>query len=84
MKKSKFLLLGSVASMAAIPFVAAKCGDTKEEENKKPGEKPGEGQTDSTPSTSTAVDLSKLDQTIQDQLNKLAKKDVKKKKFLQF
>ncbi|WP_237687794.1 variable surface lipoprotein [Mycoplasmopsis agalactiae] len=35
MKKSKFLLLGSVASMAAIPFVAAKCGGTKEE-NKKP------------------------------------------------
>nr|WP_237687774.1 variable surface lipoprotein [Mycoplasmopsis agalactiae] len=24
MKKSKFLLLGSVASMASIPFVAAK------------------------------------------------------------
>ncbi|MCE6115561.1 variable surface lipoprotein [Mycoplasmopsis agalactiae] len=34
MKKSKFLLLGSVASMAAIPFVAAKCGDTKDEEKK--------------------------------------------------
>ncbi|WP_233736073.1 variable surface lipoprotein [Mycoplasmopsis agalactiae] len=40
MKKSKFLLLGSVASMAAIPFVAAKCGGTKEE-NKKPAEMPG-------------------------------------------
>ncbi|WP_331696636.1 variable surface lipoprotein [Mycoplasmopsis agalactiae] len=39
MKKSKFLLLGSVASMAAIPFVAAKCGGTKE--NKKPAEMPG-------------------------------------------
>ncbi|WP_050899988.1 variable surface lipoprotein, partial [Mycoplasmopsis agalactiae] len=37
MKKSKFLLLGSVASMTAIPFVAAKCGDTKEDE-KKPAE----------------------------------------------
>ncbi|MCE6061929.1 variable surface lipoprotein [Mycoplasmopsis agalactiae] len=46
MKKSKFLLLGSVASMAAIPFVAAKCGDTKEEENKKPAEMPGGGQKD--------------------------------------
>nr|WP_307927640.1 variable surface lipoprotein [Mycoplasmopsis bovis] len=34
MKKSKFLLLGSVASLASIPFVAAKCGETKEE--KKP------------------------------------------------
>nr|WP_233751925.1 variable surface lipoprotein [Mycoplasmopsis agalactiae] len=45
MKKSKFLLLGSVASLAAIPFVAAKCGDTKEED-KKPAEKPGEGQKD--------------------------------------
>ncbi len=29
MKKSKFLLLGSVASLASIPFVAAKCGETK-------------------------------------------------------
>ncbi len=35
MKKSKFLLLGSVASLASIPFVAAKCGETKEEEKKK-------------------------------------------------
>ncbi len=35
MKKSKFLLLGSVASLASIPFVAAKCGETKEEEEKK-------------------------------------------------
>ncbi|MBT1383322.1 variable surface lipoprotein, partial [Mycoplasma bovis] len=26
MKKSKFLLLGSVASLTSIPFVAAKCG----------------------------------------------------------
>nr|WP_233751924.1 variable surface lipoprotein [Mycoplasmopsis agalactiae] len=40
MKKSKFLLLGSLSSLAAIPFVAAKCGDTKEEENKKPAETP--------------------------------------------
>nr|WP_307939093.1 variable surface lipoprotein [Mycoplasmopsis bovis] len=37
MKKSKFLLLGSVASLASIPFVAAKCGETKEE--KKPRQK---------------------------------------------
>ncbi len=43
MKKSKFLLLGSVASLASIPFVAAKCGETKEEEKKKPegDQKPG-------------------------------------------
>nr|WP_307927471.1 variable surface lipoprotein [Mycoplasmopsis bovis] len=34
MKKSKFLLLGSVASLASIPFVAAKCGETKEERKK--------------------------------------------------
>ncbi|WP_233742874.1 variable surface lipoprotein [Mycoplasmopsis agalactiae] len=46
MKKSKFLLLGSLSSLAAIPFVAAKCGDTKEEENKKPAEMPGEDQKD--------------------------------------
>ncbi|WP_233736812.1 variable surface lipoprotein [Mycoplasmopsis agalactiae] len=45
MKKSKFLLLGSVASLASIPFVAAKCGDTKDEE-KKPAEMPGGGQKD--------------------------------------
>nr|WP_307917089.1 variable surface lipoprotein [Mycoplasmopsis bovis] len=25
------MLLGSVASLASIPFVAAKCGETKEE-----------------------------------------------------
>ncbi|WP_331696825.1 variable surface lipoprotein [Mycoplasmopsis agalactiae] len=43
MKKSKFLLLGSVASMAAIPFVAAKCGGTKDEE-KKPADTQGRGQ----------------------------------------
>ncbi len=43
MKKSKFLLLGSVASLASIPFVAAKCGETKEEEKTKPegDQKPG-------------------------------------------
>ncbi|WP_233736930.1 variable surface lipoprotein [Mycoplasmopsis agalactiae] len=46
MKKSKFLLLGSVSSLAAIPFIAAKCGDTKEEDNKKPAEMPGGGQKD--------------------------------------
>ncbi|WP_280135722.1 variable surface lipoprotein [Mycoplasmopsis bovis] len=34
MKKSKFLLLGSVASLASIPFVAAKCGETKEEKRR--------------------------------------------------
>ncbi|WP_318033805.1 variable surface lipoprotein [Mycoplasmopsis bovis] len=43
MKKSKFLLLGSVASLASIPFVAAKCGETKEE--KKPeADKPADKQ----------------------------------------
>ncbi len=35
MKKSKFLLLGSVASLASIPFVAAKCGETKKKKRKK-------------------------------------------------
>nr|WP_307937768.1 variable surface lipoprotein [Mycoplasmopsis bovis] len=46
MKKSKFLLLGSVASLASIPFVAAKCGETKKKkkknQRKKQGEKTGE------------------------------------------
>nr|WP_318030514.1 variable surface lipoprotein [Mycoplasmopsis bovis] len=36
MKKSKFLLLGSVASLVSIPFVAAKCGETKEEKKPEP------------------------------------------------
>ncbi len=34
MKKSKFLLLGSVASLASIPFVAAKCGKPKKKETR--------------------------------------------------
>ncbi len=38
MKKSKFLLLGSVASLASIPFVAAKCGETKEEKKNLEGD----------------------------------------------
>ncbi len=49
MKKSKFLLLGSVASLASIPFVAAKCGETKEEkkpEADKPAEKPSDKPSD--------------------------------------
>ncbi len=41
MKKSKFLLLGSVASLASIPFVAAKCGETKEEKKPEGDQKPG-------------------------------------------
>ncbi len=41
MKKSKFLLLGSVASLASIPFVAAKCGETKEEKETRARQKPG-------------------------------------------
>ncbi|WP_233736922.1 variable surface lipoprotein [Mycoplasmopsis agalactiae] len=45
MKKSKFLLLGSLSSLAAIPFVAAKCDDTKDE-SKKPAETPGKDQKD--------------------------------------
>ncbi|MCE6115119.1 BspA family leucine-rich repeat surface protein [Mycoplasmopsis agalactiae] len=38
MKKIKFLLASSATSLAAIPFIAAKCGVT--EENKKPAENP--------------------------------------------
>nr|WP_307921489.1 variable surface lipoprotein [Mycoplasmopsis bovis] len=34
MKKSKFLLLGSVASLAFNSLVAAKCGETKEKKTK--------------------------------------------------
>ncbi|UUM25493.1 variable surface lipoprotein [Mycoplasmopsis agalactiae] len=81
MKKSKFLLLGSLSSLATIPFVAAKCGDTKEEE-KKPAEMPGGGQTDSTPSTSTTVNLGNLKKDVQEKINKLAKDGVKKEEVL--
>ncbi|MCE6056743.1 variable surface lipoprotein [Mycoplasmopsis agalactiae] len=90
MKKSKFLLLGSVASLASIPFVAAKCGENKEEEkkpevDKKPGEgkEPGQNtdqgknpETDTTPAKSTKIDLNKLEKNIQNELEKLAKNDV--------
>ncbi len=42
MKKSKFLLLGSVASLASIPFVATKCGETKRRKrNLSPTKNPG-------------------------------------------
>ncbi|WP_233736928.1 variable surface lipoprotein [Mycoplasmopsis agalactiae] len=90
MKKSKFLLLGSISSLAAIPFVAAKCGETKSEEEKKPevDKKPGEGkepdqntdqgknpETDTTPAKSTKIDLSKLE-TNSNELEKLAKNGV--------
>ncbi|WP_050899991.1 variable surface lipoprotein, partial [Mycoplasmopsis agalactiae] len=34
-------MLGSVSSLAAIPFVAAKCGDTKEDEKKPTDTAPG-------------------------------------------
>ncbi|MCE6062055.1 variable surface lipoprotein [Mycoplasmopsis agalactiae] len=90
MKKSKFLLLGSVSSLAAIPFIAAKCGDTKEEDNKKPAEMPGEGHQDpsapggqTNPSVFTTVDLSKLEQAIKEKLNKLAKENVKKEDVIE-
>ncbi|UUM25488.1 variable surface lipoprotein [Mycoplasmopsis agalactiae] len=91
MKKSKFLLLGTLSSLAAIPFVAAKCGEPKAQEEKKPeaDKKPGEGkepgqntdqgknpETDTTPAKSTKIDLSKLETNIQNELKKLAKKDV--------
>nr|WP_307921026.1 variable surface lipoprotein [Mycoplasmopsis bovis] len=56
MKKSKFLLLGSVASLASIPFVAAKCGETKEEE-KKP-------ETKTKPPDKTPDEISKKDQSL--------------------
>ncbi|WP_308507311.1 variable surface lipoprotein [Mycoplasmopsis agalactiae] len=37
-------MLGSLFSLAAIPFVAAKCGGTKEEGNKNPADTQGGGQ----------------------------------------
>ncbi|QQH49068.1 hypothetical protein HYD74_03855 [Mycoplasmopsis bovis] len=36
MKKSKFLLLGSVASLGFNSLRSSKCGETKEEETKEP------------------------------------------------
>ncbi|EIN15137.1 Variable surface lipoprotein G (VpmaG) [Mycoplasmopsis agalactiae 14628] len=90
MKKSKFLLLGSISSLAAIPFVAAKCDGTKEEGNEKPADSQGGGQNnpmtpggDSNTKTTTAVDLSKLENTVREKLNKLAKENVKKEEVLE-
>ncbi|WP_301006914.1 variable surface lipoprotein [Mycoplasmopsis bovis] len=66
MKKSKFLLLGSVASLASIPFVAAKCGETKEE--KKPEvDKP---KLSETLKSITGNDLGKVQVAEQDKSNK--------------
>ncbi|QCA30393.1 variable surface lipoprotein [Mycoplasmopsis bovis] len=66
MKKSKFLLLGSVASLASIPFVAAKCGETKEE--KKPeADKP---KLSETLKSITGNDLGKVQVAEQDKSNK--------------
>ncbi|EIN14761.1 Variable surface lipoprotein C like protein (VpmaC) [Mycoplasmopsis agalactiae 14628] len=93
MKKSKFLLLGSLSSLAAIPFVAAKCGDTKEDEKKptettpgNPAETPGGSQnnpggnqnpgSDTAPANVVKIDLSKLEEKIKEELNKLAKNGV--------
>ncbi|WP_257536376.1 variable surface lipoprotein [Mycoplasmopsis bovis] len=74
MKKSKFLLLGSVASLASIPFVAAKCGETKEEEKKKPeGEKKPEAdkpKLSETLKSITGNDLGKVQVAEQDKSNK--------------
>ncbi|MGN3914983.1 variable surface lipoprotein [Mycoplasmopsis bovis] len=66
MKKSKFLLLGSVASLASIPFIAAKCGETKEE--KKPEvDKP---KLSETLKSITGNDLGKVQVAEQDKSNK--------------
>ncbi len=54
MKKSKFLLLGSVASLASIPFVAAKCGETKEEKKPEEVQNPDQS-TPITPGQSTPI-----------------------------
>ncbi|WP_282460549.1 variable surface lipoprotein [Mycoplasmopsis bovis] len=66
MKKSKFLLLGSVASLASIPFVAAKCGETKEEK-KLEADKP---KLSETLKSITGNDLGKVQVAEQDKSNK--------------
>nr|WP_307938001.1 variable surface lipoprotein [Mycoplasmopsis bovis] len=66
MKKSKFLLLGSVASLASIPFVAAKCGETKEERNHEV-DKP---KLSETLKSITGNDLGKVQVAEQDKSNK--------------
>ncbi|CBH41008.1 variable surface lipoprotein [Mycoplasmopsis agalactiae] len=86
MKKSKFLLLGSLSSLAAIPFVAAKCGGTKDEEkkpagtpdktpggNQNPGTEGGENSNNAT--TGEKKSLSVLISNENQQLGKIDKKD---------
>ncbi|WP_226812997.1 variable surface lipoprotein, partial [Acinetobacter baumannii] len=77
-----------VASLASIPFVAAKCGETKDEEEKKPevDKKPGEGkepgqntdqgknpETNASPKEETKTDISKLDEKTKKELSKQLK-----------
>ncbi|EIN15059.1 Hypothetical protein, predicted lipoprotein [Mycoplasmopsis agalactiae 14628] len=77
MKRTKLLLsLGSLSVFSAIPFIAAKCDDTNEKDNKNPINpvKPG----DTTGDQVTKVELGKLSDKAKEELNKLAKDGVTK------
>ncbi|UUM25783.1 variable surface lipoprotein [Mycoplasmopsis agalactiae] len=77
MKRNKLLLsFGSLSVFSAIPFIAAKCDDTSEKDNKTPINpgKPGE----TTENKVVKVELGKLGEKTKEELNKLAKDGVTK------
>ncbi|PZW01541.1 variable surface lipoprotein [Metamycoplasma auris] len=74
-KLNKFLFaLGSVASLASLPLIAAKCGGTKEESkpeaNKNPKD-PNPGNKD--PNTKNKINLSSLESSVVDKIKKSIK-----------
>lgn len=77
MKRNKLLLsFGSLSVFSAIPFIAAKCDDTSEKDNKTPINPGQPGET--TENQVVKVELGKLGEKTKEELNKLAKDGVTK------
>ncbi|MCE6115133.1 variable surface lipoprotein [Mycoplasmopsis agalactiae] len=77
MKRNRLLLsFGSLSVFSAIPFIAAKCDDTSEKDNKNPINPGNPG--DSTENQVAKVKLGKLSEKVKQELNKLAKDGVTK------
>ncbi|CAL58952.1 hypothetical protein MBOVJF4428_00378 [Mycoplasmopsis agalactiae] len=77
MKRNKLLLsFGSLSVFSAIPFIAAKCDDTSEKDNKNPINPGNPG--DTTENQVVKVELDKLSDKVKQELNKLAKDGVTK------
>ncbi|MCE6061538.1 variable surface lipoprotein [Mycoplasmopsis agalactiae] len=75
MKRNKLLLsFGSLSVFSAIPFIAAKCDDTSEKDNKNPINPGNPGET--TENQVVKVELGKLGEKTKEELNKLAKDGV--------